>query len=56
MLFIFNSQLPNKEGGTEHWTTRSFSFRHSSSHSKAQLPDGSIEERSDTTDTEGNKV
>ena len=33
-----------------------FSYSQSSSHSKVQQPDGSMEERSDTTDNEGNRV
>ena len=48
--------MPNDEDGGGNWTTRSYSFSQSSSQSKFQLPDGSMEERTETTDNQGNKV
>ena len=55
-MVYFNKQIPGNERDGENWTTHSFSFGHSSSQSKARLPDGSTEERSETTDSTGNKV
>ena len=48
--------MPNDEDGGGNWTTSTYSFSQSSSQSKFQLPDGSMEERTETTDNQGNKV
>jgi len=53
---MLRPQVPNDEDGGGNWTTRSYSFSQSSSQSKFQLPDGSMEERTETTDNQGNKI
>jgi len=53
---IPSEQIPGYNSDTGNWTTHSFSFGQSTSQSKVQLPDGSMEERTKTTDSQGNKV
>jgi len=53
---MLRPQVPNDENSGGNWTTRSYSFSQSSSRSQFQLPDGSTEEKSVTTDNQGNKI
>merc|ERR1719242_2412997 len=53
---MIKPQFPSDDGSGQTWTSRSFSFGQSSSRSQYQLPDGSIEERTNSSDNQGNKI